>query len=324
MPADEILRNRQTESGAIGTPGNQRIENGLGDFCRYAGPVILDLDAGNQLVPELADGEVAEDPRAKHDMTVRPYGLHRVAGHVEQGLDQLIGVGRQRRQTGVVVTDEANRVVLFVGDQDNDPLQDFMQVDQLALRPADRTEKAVGQGGQTVCFADDDARVLAQRWRWQFAFQKLGGAAQPTEWVTDLVGELTDHAATGIVLADQCPFAVYLSPLGRIKQFDDQIAITGTGWTDPDGKVIGGRTEARRRRTEQLPEAVALCGGALNQLVEISQLRKQDLQRPPEAVTGTQGEKIFGARVQVVDDPVGIDADDRRGDAAEDICGLCY
>jgi hypothetical protein len=131
---------------------------------------------------------------------------------------------------------------------------------------------------------------------WQFALQKLGSSPQTTEWIADLVCKLTDHAATGIVLADQCAFAVYLSPLGRIKQFDDQVAITGTGWTDPHGKVIGGWPEARCRRTEQLPEAVTFCSSTLNQFMQISQLRKQDLQGPTEAVTGAQGKEVFGAR----------------------------
>jgi hypothetical protein len=138
------------------------------------------------------------------------------------------------------------------------------------------------------------------------------------------VCKLTDHAATGIVLADQCALAVYLSPLGRIKQFDDQVAITGTGRTDPHGKVIGGWPEARCRRTEQLPEAVTFCSSTLNQFMQIAQLRKQDLQGPTEAVTGAQGKEVFGAGIQVIHDAVGIDADDRRGDAAEDIGRLRY
>ncbi len=322
MPADQILRDRQSEPGAVGTTGNQRIENRVGEFCRYARPVILDLDARDQLVPDLADGKVAENPCTKHDMAVRSHGLHRIARHVEQRLDQLIGVGGQRWQAGIVVTHQAYRIVLFAGDQDYDPLQDFMQVDHLPPRPAERPEQAVSQRGQAVCLADDDAGVLTQLRCWQFTLQKLGGTPQTTERIADLVRELPDHAATGIVLADQCALAVYLSPLGRIKQFDDQIAVAGTGGTDPHSKVIGGRTEAGCRRTEQLPEAVALRRRTLNQLMEISQLRKQDLQRPPEAVTGTQGQEVFGAGVQVVDDSVGIDTDDRGGDAAEDIGGL--
>jgi hypothetical protein len=131
------------------------------------------------------------------------------------------------------------------------------------------------------------------------------------------VCELTDHAATGVVLTDQCAFAVDLSPLGGIKQFNDQITVTGTRGTDPNSKVIVGRADAGCRRAEQLPEAAAFCGGTLNQLMEISQLRKQYLQRPTEAVAGTQGKQVFGTRVQVVDDPVGIDANDRRGDAVK-------
>jgi hypothetical protein len=137
------------------------------------------------------------------------------------------------------------------------------------------------------------------------------------------VCKLTDHAATGIVLADQCALAVYLSPLGRIKQLDDEIAVTGTGGTDPHSEVIGGRTETRRRRTEQLPETVAFRGSTLNQFMEIAQLRKQDLQGPTEAVPGAQGKEVFCTGIKVVDDPVGIDADDRRGDAVEDIGRFC-
>jgi hypothetical protein len=69
---------------------------------------------------------------------------------------------------------------------------------------------------------------------------------------------------------------------------------------------------------------VALGGSTLNQLMEVAQLRKEGLQRPPESVTDAQGQEIFGTGVKVVDDPVGIDADDRGGDAAEDIGGLRY
>lgn len=57
--------------------------------------------------------------------------------------------------------------------------------------------------------------------------------------------------------------------------------------------------------------------------MEIAQLRKQDLQGPTEAVTGAQGKKVFSTGIQVVHDPVGIDADGRRGDAVEDIGSLC-
>lgn len=53
--------------------------------------------------------------------------------------------------------------------------------------------------------------------------------------------------------------------------------------------------------------------------MEIAQLRQQRLQWPADAVAGAQGQEVFGAGVQVVNDAIGIDADDRRGDAAEDV-----
>lgn len=39
-------------------------------------------------------------------------------------------------------------------------------------------------------------------------------------------------------------------------------------------------------------------------------------------MTRTEAEQIFGARIEVIHDPVGIYADDSRRDAAEDVSGL--
>jgi hypothetical protein len=133
------------------------------------------------------------------------------------------------------------------------------------------------------------------------------------------VCKLTDHPATGIVLADERALPVNLPPLGRVEDLDHQPAVTSPGRTDPHREFIGSGAQAGWRGTEQLAEAVSFRCGARNEFVEIAQLGQQRLERPADAVAGAQGQQVFGAGVQVVDDAIGIDTDDRRGDAAEDV-----
>jgi hypothetical protein len=124
------------------------------------------------------------------------------------------------------------------------------------------------------------------------------------------------------VLADERALPVDLSPLGRVEELDHQPAVTSPGRADADREFIGSGAQARWRGTEQLAEAVPFCCSARNEFVEIAQLGQQRLERPTDAVAGAQGQEVFGTGVQVVDDAIGIDADDRRGDAAEDVGGL--
>lgn len=134
--------------------------------------------------------------------------------------------------------------------------------------------------------------------------------------------QLADHAATGIVLADQRTLPVDLSPMGSIKQLDDQVAIASARRTDPHSQVVRCGTLAGRRKAEQLAEALSFRRCTLDQLVEIAQLWQQCLQWPPQSVAGTEREQVFSTGIQEIDDAFGIDTDNGGRDAAEDIGGL--
>jgi hypothetical protein len=131
--------------------------------------------------------------------------------------------------------------------------------------------------------------------------------------------KLADHAAAGIVLADERALAVDLAPLGRVEEFDHQPAVTSPRWTDAHREFIGDRTQARWRGAEQLAEAVPFGCGTRDEFMQTAELRQQRLEWPTDAVAGTQRQEVFSAGVQVFNKAIGIDADDRRGDAAEQV-----
>jgi len=72
------------------------------------------------------------------------------------------------------------------------------------------------------------------------------------------------------MLADQRVLPVNLSPLGRIEQFDDQLAIASAARADPHSQVIGRGTLSERRDTQQLTEAAAFSPCSLNQFMEVA------------------------------------------------------
>src|SRR5690606_1536114 len=104
VAADEVLRHGEAEARAALAPGDQRIEHGVPQFGRHAGPVVLDLDARDHAVAAAADARVGERARAQHDAPAVADRLDRVAAEVEQRLDDLVAVEPQARQARIVVT----------------------------------------------------------------------------------------------------------------------------------------------------------------------------------------------------------------------------
>ena len=58
-----------------------------------------------------------------------------------------------------------------------------------------RTQHAVNQVPEPVCFADNNSRIFPEFGLFQFAFEQLGGAAQPSRRILNFVRH-TAHQVT--------------------------------------------------------------------------------------------------------------------------------
>ena len=83
-------------------------------------------------------------------------------------------------------------------------------------------QHGIEQIGEPVRFADDDARVLAQRRIQQFALEQLRGAAQAAQGIFDFVRELTDHQAAPAQLRQQRVLASQAPVLRDVLDFQQQ------------------------------------------------------------------------------------------------------
>ena len=90
--------------------------------------------------------------------------LNGVAAEVQHGLDDVVGVDRERRQTGVIVAVDGDAFGRFAAQQVIDALQQFVHVDELLSgRGGCVRDPACGvleKIGEPVRLADDDSRVL--------------------------------------------------------------------------------------------------------------------------------------------------------------------
>src|ERR1044072_9170290 len=101
VTADQVLRDREPESGAVRTPGDERIEQRLAQVVGHAGPVVFELHARDDTMPASADVHVGERARAQDDAALAARvlrdRLQRIAPEVEHRLDDQIAMERRRR-----------------------------------------------------------------------------------------------------------------------------------------------------------------------------------------------------------------------------------
>src|ERR1700733_11855755 len=103
-----------------------------------------------------------------------------------------------------------------------DALQQLVHVDQLLRRRTPGPEHGIEKIGQTVRFADDDARVFSQRRIEEFPLEQLRGAAQAAERVFDFVRELADHQSAPAQLSEQRVLASQAAMLSDVFDFQQQ------------------------------------------------------------------------------------------------------
>ena len=65
----------------------------------------------------LADGDLALRARAQDDLAFAVQGLRGIAHDVEQRLDELLGIGLEIRDAGIVIADQRQPGMLFGRDQ---------------------------------------------------------------------------------------------------------------------------------------------------------------------------------------------------------------
>src|SRR5262245_2753706 len=96
VTADEVLRDSETEPGAIGTAGHERIEQGFAQVVGHARTVVFELHAGDESMPARADVDVGQRSRTQHDAAfaagVPCDRLQRVAPEIEHRLDHEIAI----------------------------------------------------------------------------------------------------------------------------------------------------------------------------------------------------------------------------------------
>ena len=82
MAADQILRDAESEAGAVGAAGDQRIENRVANLRGHARSVVLELDRGDQAMAVRADADIGGRARAQD----QPRRSHAAARQRLQGI----------------------------------------------------------------------------------------------------------------------------------------------------------------------------------------------------------------------------------------------
>ena len=148
--------------------------------------------------------------------------LNGVAAEIQHGLNDVVRIDRERRQARIVVALDGDAFGRLAAQQVIDALQQLVHVDQLLRGRASGPEHGIEQIGEPVRFADDDARVFAQRRIQEFALEQLRGAAQAAERIFDFVRELADHQAAPAQLSQQRVLAGQAPMLRDVFDFQQQ------------------------------------------------------------------------------------------------------
>src|SRR5678815_3613187 len=163
VTAHQVLRDREPESGAIRTPGDERIEQRLAQVVGHARPVVFELHARDQAMTAGADVHVGQRARAQYDATLAAVvlrdRLQRVAAEVEHRLDDQIAIQRQRRQARIVVALDRHGRRRIGCEQVAHVLQQLVNVRLLATGRVARTEERVDESGEAIGLADDHRGV---------------------------------------------------------------------------------------------------------------------------------------------------------------------
>src|SRR6185437_2791923 len=298
----QLLCHRETEAGAIGAAGDQRIEDARAQLFGNARAIVLDLQAGDEAMPGRSDADVGKRARAQHDPAAGTQRLQGVACHIEQRLDDLMAIERGARQARIVVALDLDRRGRLRAQQVIYVLAHLVHVDRRFLRYALRARHGVDQRRQPVRLADDDLGVLLQRSALQLALEELRRPAQAAKGIFDLMRELPDHEPTAVEARDQVVLARDALSLSGVGQLEEQVDTGDLTLERCDGNVERAGLARRAGRAEgELPVGDAFAGlertaQDADQAVAVEhEVRERAAARLVEA----EGEKILRRDVRV-------------------------
>src|SRR5262245_47072876 len=207
MLVDEVLGEREPQTGATIAAGHQGVKDALPQFFGYAGSVVEDFNGDHVSVPPTRQRHLAHNAGAQHDFTMpadtRPPGvvhdrLRSVADDIEHRLDQLLLVTVYKRKTDVVVASDFDAARKLRHDQAAYPLQNFVHIERRGPREPVRSEHPVHQRLKPVGLLHDYLGVLMQTRALQLMIEQLCGTADSTQRILDFVGEITDELPIGL------------------------------------------------------------------------------------------------------------------------------
>jgi inorganic triphosphatase YgiF len=180
----------------------------------------------------------------------------------------------------------------------------------LRLHQAVRTEQAVHQFLQAVGLLDDDLGVFVQLRVGEFALEQLRRAADAAERVLDLVGEVADQLAVGLLLLGQTLLARRFQLLVDVAELEQQADAARFHRSNRAIEVQGLRTMPVRREilsgiTPVVGQRIAERGRQARRLAQ--QLR----QGPAQHLAGTDAKQVFRRGIEILDDQAGIQQDHR-------------
>ena len=250
--------------------------------------------------------------------------MHRVSRDVQHRLDEELGVRDQIRDARVVVAlDNDARRSLGV-DEGPHPLGDLVDVHRLHARRAPRSDHPVDQRRESIGFADDDPRVLAQRRVRKLALEQLRRPSQSAERILDLVAE-PPHQVPGMGdLGEQPLFTGDLVMTVERHQLHDDLRFGGNR-----RPAIRWRNGSQRAVDDTGPARVEGDGkGAFGQRLpgvehaveRVEQLARVDEHRQRRAARGLHAgiEQRFRRRVHALDHRAAVEHQDRGRQVVEE------
>src|SRR5581483_8138412 len=195
---DQAAGDRQSEAGAVGASRDHGVEDLVGDLGRHAGAGVDDLHAQGEAVTLAVQGHLPLGARAQRDFTATGHRLAGVVHHVQERLHQMVAIGDQGRQAGVVIAVNP-QVGPFGLHQLPDVLEDLVDIQGHGMRLAFRQHHVVQQFAQPVGLAHDEAGVFAVRLAAQLALEQLRRASDAAQRIFHLVGHAAHQGRRGVI-----------------------------------------------------------------------------------------------------------------------------
>ncbi|OPZ04581.1 MAG: hypothetical protein BWZ09_01707 [Alphaproteobacteria bacterium ADurb.BinA305] len=273
-----------------------------------------------QTIALLAQRHLARDARAQRDLRVAGSDalgecLRRVVRDVQHRLDELLAIGGELGQAEVVVGDDADRRKLGE-DQAAHAFEHVVEVDRGRAHHAMRTQQAVHQVLQAVGLGDDDVGEFAQLRVVELVLQQLGRAADAAERVLDLVREVADELAVGLLLVQQLLLARDAQLRVDRAEFEQQAHACGV---DRRHRAVEPQRLGVAALHADVLAGVAPVGAqrVVERRGQAGRAAEQAFERLAEQLAPADREQVLRARVEVADHQPGVDEHDRRRQQVE-------